>query len=270
MAHHRLEDSVTKKSALRLAFEALPFYDFLENAWLVVRKPEITDENLDKSSLRYAGHNFIASLFLVTTVAAFIQYLLPQLFEIGLGQLINPVYLSLVLAVHAVVFAFILSIVSSVALLPQKPAFHHLIAHQVIQVYSILNLLVVVMFWVGINRILKTGNMQSASSSLDLWLGGGIGVLALYLGWRLLVRPLWNYTARYYTKGIALGITAIVLVTSLSASSYAAFGFGDLVINKSAFCKQLYEGKKKRGELESSVDEQCFIGHCIGLKVHKP
>lgn len=260
---------MTKKSALRLAFEALPFHDFLEKGWLFVRKPDITSESLENSSLRYAGHNFIASLFLITTSVAFVQYLLPQLFEADISQLINPVYLSLALAVQAIVFAFVLFIVSSVSLLPKKPAFHHLIAHQVIQTYAVLNLLVVVMFWVGMNRILKTGNIQAASSSLDLWLGGGVGMLALCLSWRLLVRPLWNYTAKYYTKSIALGVTAVVLVVSLWAHLYITFGFGDLVINKSAFCKQLYEVKKQRGELDSSIDEQCFIGRCMTQKVHE-
>ncbi len=103
-----------KKSALRLAFEALPFHDFLEKAWVFIRNPEITGEILENSSLSYAGHNFIASIFMVTTVVAFVQYLLPQLFKINLGQLINPVYLSLVLAVQAIIFSFIVAVASVV------------------------------------------------------------------------------------------------------------------------------------------------------------
>ncbi len=258
-----------KKSALRLAFEALPFHDFIEKAWLFIGNPEIRGENLGESSLRYAGHNFIASLFLVTLVATFVQYLLPQLFDIDLGQLINPVYLSLVLAFQTIIFAFILAFVSSISLLLKKPAFHHLIVHQVIQAYSVLNVLIVVMFWIGMNRILKTGDIQSASSGLDLWLGGGVGILALYLSWRLLINPLWNYTAKYYERNIGLGVTAVVLVTSFWANSFVVFNFGDFVVNKSAVCKELYEIKKQRGE-GLSIDEQCFMGHCMIQNAHKP
>ncbi len=261
---------MARKSAIRLAFEALPFYDFLEKSWLFVRKPEITGESLDNSSLRYAGHNFIASLFLVTTVVAFVQYLLPQLFEVDLIQLVNAVYLSLVLAVQAVVFAFIVAIVASISLLPKKPAFHYLIAHQVIQVYAVLNLLIVVMFWIGMNRILKTGSIQSASSPLDLWLGGSVGILALYLSWRLLIRPLWSYNAKHYSKNVALGVSTIILIVSFWANSYAAFGFGELVINKPAVCKQLYEIKNQQREIDAILDEQCFIDHCMNQIVNEP
>lgn len=261
---------MSKKSWLRLSFEALPFHDFLEKVWQFLRKPEIAGDNLENSSLRYAGQNFIASLLLVTTAVAFVQYLLPQLFEIDLGQLINLVYLSLVLAVQAIVFAFILAIVSSIFLFPRKPTFHHLVVHQTIQTYAVLNLLVVVMFWIGMNRILKAGNLQAASSALDLWLGGGVGIISLWLSWRLLVKPLWKYTAKHYAKNAAVGITGLVLVSSLWVNSYITFGFGEFVINKSAVCKQLYEAKKQRGEVEPSVNEQCFIGHCMSLKLREP
>ncbi len=261
---------MNKKSPARLAFEALPFHEFLERAWSFVRNPEITGENLENSSLRYAGHNFIASLFLVTTFLAFIQYLLPELFDIDFGQLVNPVYLSLVLAVQAIVFAFILAIVTSIALLPQRPALHHLIVHQALQVYAVVNFLIVVMFWIGINRILKTGDIHSASGSLDLWLGGGVAIVALYFSWRLLFKPLWKYISKYYANRASFGVMAVVIAVTLWANSYAVFGFSDLVINKPAFCKQLYEQKKQRGEVPSNVDEQCFIGHCMSWKENEP
>jgi hypothetical protein len=261
---------VSKKSWLRLAFEALPFHDFLDKVRQFIREPEITGESLENSSLRYAGHNFIASLFLVTTVVAFVQYLLPQLFEVDLGQLINPVYLSLVLAAQAIIFAFILSIASSISLLPKKSGFHHLVAHQTIQAYAVLNLLVVVMLWIGMNRVLKTENLQAASSVLDLWLGGCVGVIALWLSWRLLVMPLWKYTAKHYATNAAMAVTAVVLVSSFWVNSYAVLGFSEFVINKPAVCKQLYEAKKQRGEIEPTVDEQCFIGHCMSQKLREP
>jgi ABC-type amino acid transport system permease subunit len=261
---------MSNKSWLQLAFEALPFHDSLEKMWQFVRKPEIEGGSLKDSLLRYSGQNFIASLFLVSTVVALVQYLLPQLFEINIGQLINPLYLTLLLAIHAIVFAFILGFFSTISLLPKQPAFQHLVVHQTIQSYAVLNLLVVVLFWLGTNRVLKTGDLQEASSELDLWLGGGVGVIALWLSWRLLMKPLWKYIAKHYAPKIAFGVTAIVLFTSSWTNSYVVFNFGDLVINKSAVCKQLYETKKQRGDIEPSVDEHCFVGHCINLMLSEP
>ena len=256
---------MTNKSWLRLVFEALPFHDFLEKSWRFICRPEIEGDSLENSSLRYAGHNFIASLFLVTTVVAFVQYLLPQLFEVDLGQLINPVYLSVILAVQAIVFGFILAIVISILLIPKKPAIHHLVAHQTLQAYAVLNLLVVVLFWIGMNRILKTGNLEEASSALDHWLGGLAGLIVLWLSWRLLVKPLWHYIAAYYTRKTALGVTAIAFFLSSWVNSFSVVDFGDFVINKSAVCKQIYETKKLHGEITSSVDEQCFVGRCMSI-----
>lgn len=261
---------MSNKSWIRLAFEALPFHDFAEKSWHFVRRPEINGESLEDSSLRYSVQNFIASLLLVTAVVAFVQYLLPQLFEIDLGQLINPLYLTVLLAIQAIVFSFILGVISSISLLPQKPTFHHLIVHQSIQVYAVLNIVAVVLFWIGMNRILKTGDPYEATSQLDLWLGGGLALFACWLIWRLLVKPLWRYMANHYTTKIATGVTTIVLVSSFWINSYMAFDFGELVINKAAVCKQLYEFKLLRGELDPSVDEQFFVGHCVDLYFSEP
>ncbi|MDV6318706.1 hypothetical protein [Chromohalobacter sp. HP20-39] len=261
---------MSNKSWIRLAFEAIPFHDFAEKICHFVRRPEISGESLEDSSLRYSGQNFIASLFLVTAVVAFVQYLLPQLFEIDLGQLINPLYLTMLLAIQAIVFSLILGVISSISLLPKKPTFHHLIFHQTIQAYAVLNLVVVVLFWMGMNRVLTTGDPQEASSQLGLWIGGGLGLFAFWLIWRLLVKPLWRYMANHYTTKIAVGVTAIVLASSSWTNSYVFFGFGDLVINKAAVCKQLYESKLLRGELDPSVDEQFFVGHCMDLNLSEP
>ncbi|MEX1221146.1 MAG: hypothetical protein WEA82_03415 [Idiomarina sp.] len=261
---------MSNKSWIRLAFEAMPFHGFAEKIWHFVRRPEINGESLEDSSLRYSGQNFIASLYLVTAVVAFVQYLLPQLFEIDLDQLINPLYLTMLLAVQAIVFSLILGVISSISLLPKKTTFHHLIVHQTIQAYAVLNLVVVVLFWMGMNRVLKTGDPQAATSQLDLWLGGGLALFAFWLIWRLLVKPLWRYIANHYTTKIAAGVTIIVLVSSSWANSYVIFGFGELVINKVAVCEQLYESKLLRGELDPSVDEQCFVGHCIALNISEP
>lgn len=261
---------MSNKSWTRLALEALPFHDFLENIWHFIRRPDIKGESLKGSSLRCSGQNFIASLFLVTAVVSSAQYALPQLFDIDLGQLINPLYLIILLAIQAIMFALILGFVSSILLLPKKPAFHYLIVHQTIQAYAVLNLLVVVLFWIVINRVLKTGDPQEASIELDLWLGGGASIITLWLSWRLLVKPLWRYIASHYATKTAVGATALVLVSSSWANSYVVFGFGDLVINKSAVCRQLYESKMLRGEIDAYVDEQCFVGRCMDQDLGGP
>ncbi|WP_341645182.1 hypothetical protein [Thauera sp. SDU_THAU2] len=270
MPSKQKESSTSTKSWLRLAFEALPFHEFLERICHFMRTPEIKGSKPEESSLRHSGQNFITSLFLVSAVVTFVQYLLPHLFEIDLGQLINPLYLALLLAIQAIIFAFILGFFSSISLLPRKPAFHHLVIHQTIQAYAVLNLLVVILFWIVINRILETGDPQEASSTLDLWLGGIIGAVTLWLIWRLLFRPLWRYTTNYYTKKTAFGITAIALISTSWANSYIAFDLSSLVINKTALCKQLYTMKKQRGEIDQSVDEQCFMGHCLSFEPSKP
>lgn len=250
------------KSALRLAFEAVPFHEFIERSWRFICKPDITGESLENSSLRYAGSSFVSSFFLVVTFAVIFQSLFPQIFKLDIGQLVNPVYLSIALGLQAIVFSLILASISSVLLFPKKPTFHYLVAHQAVQVCAVMNLLVVVVFWIGVNRVLENGDIKSSSSMLDLLLGGGLAILAFYFSWRLLVRPLWNYMARYYEKRFALGMAVAVVSVTLWVNSYAVFGFGELIINESALCKQLYEIKRQRGEVDASVDEQYLIRRC--------
>lgn len=251
-----------KKSYFRLMFEGVPFHSFFEDLWLFIRNPEIVGERSKDSSLHYSGKNLVTSLVLVATIIVFFKYLFPGLFSVEVA-LINPFYLAVLLLVQTVVFAFILSIITSIFLIAHKRTFHYLIALQAIQAYAVLNLFLVVMLWLVINRVLKTGNVQEPSSSLDLWLGGFLAVVVFWFVWRLLINPLWGYAARYYSKKIALGITVAVISVSGWLSSYAILDFGEWVINKPALCKQIFETKKQQGKLDPSVDEWCFIGHCM-------
>ncbi len=250
------------KSALRLAFEAVPFHEFIDRSWRFICKPDITGESLENSSLRYAGSSFVSSFFLVVTFAVIFQGLFPQIFKLDIGQLVNPVYLSIALGFQAIVFSLILASISSVLLFPKKPTFHYLVAHQAVQVCAVMNLLVVIIFWICVNRMLYAGDIKTSSSMLDLLLGGGLAILAFYFSWRLLFRPLWNYMARYYEKRFALGMAVAVFSVTFWVNSYAVFGFGELIINESALCKQLYEIKRQRGEVDASVDEQYLIRRC--------
>lgn len=243
-------------------FEAVPFHGNFENLWFFIRNPEIVGERTEDSPLHNSGQNFLISLMLLTTIMAFVQYLFPQLFQVDLA-LINPIPLSLLLAIQTVVFAFILALTTSLSLFMKKTAFHYLVAHQVIQAYAVLNFFLVVLFWLGINRIVKIGNAHEASSTLDLWFGGILGLAVLWLSWHLLISPLWGYTARYYSKKIALGITVTVLSVSVWLNSYFIIDFGEWVINKPVLCKMIFEAKKQQGEIDSSIDESCFIGHCM-------
>lgn len=80
---------------------------------------------------------------------------------------------------------------------------------------------------------------------------------------RLLAKPLWHYIARYYNKTFSFILLIIVIGATLWINKHASFGFGNLIINKSEFCKQLYEVKRKSGEIPPSVDAECFIGKCM-------
>jgi len=156
-----------------------------------------------------------------------------------------------------------LSFITSLVLIAKEPRFHHLIIHQTLHSYAVANFIIIVIFAIGVNRALVTGDILRATNSIDLWVGGLFGASALYLIWRLLAKPLWHYIARYYNKTFSFVLLIIVIVVTLWINKHASFGFGNLIINKSEFCKQLYEIKRKSDEIPPSVDAECFIGKCM-------
>lgn len=255
-----------KDNIAKLTFKALPFHEFLERIWAFMRNPFFDGREVSNSPLRFAYRDFVDSLLLVVAFLTFIKYLIPSLFNIDPVPLINPIYLAFLLAINAVIFSFILSAVTSCFLAPKKLLFHNVIVYQTLRAYAVINLLIVLIVALGINRIIITGDMKVATNSIDLWIGGITGTIALYLSWRLLVKPLWFYIAAHYRKGISFMLSAIVIFLSLFINKQLPFGVGEMVINKPEFCKQLFEIKKKKGEIAASVDADCFIGKCIELK----
>lgn len=251
-----------EKSSLRLALEAIPFFEFLESSWAFVKNPEIKGEALSDSLLIYAGQNFVKSLFLVTLVMAAVGYGFPHMFDVDIGKLINPLYLSGLLVVHALILAIVLATFTSFALLPKGPKLHYLVGHQVVQAYAVLNLFVIAMFWIAVNHVLKAGDPWKPTGDADMVLSGTLAVTAMYLAWRLIVSPIWRYTRRYYSKGIAISVTAAIFSASSWATHFTAFGFSDLVINKPIMCKLAYEQNKRKG-LSGSGDEACFLDTCL-------
>ncbi|MDR6236453.1 hypothetical protein [Pseudomonas oryzihabitans] len=228
---------------MRLAFEEVPFHRFIERCWWFICKPNIVGCRLKESHLQYAAANFVASIFLVAMVAAAVQYLLPDLFNFNISQMVNFLYLPLIIALQGIALSLIVCVLSSILLFPKKSGFHFLIFHQAILAHSVLNVLFVAIFWLMMNRVLNGGSVNSASSTLDLLLGGGLGALCLCLSLRLLIIPLWHYFARYYERRAALGGALAVIGVALWVNSYVVFDFGSMIINKSVLYRQLCEVK---------------------------
>ncbi len=243
-------DKNKKKSIPETSFDGIPNSNFWKRLWLFIVSPNMPTDDLENSNLKkYALKNLIASFFLTFGVVYFIEHLIPNLFKTNVSTIINPVYLSINIALQAVAFGIILSIASSVILLLKERKIHKIIFFQVIQVYTVLNLIITLLFWISLNRILNTGNINISINNIDYWLGGVIGLLVFILFFRLLFNPLWKYIKQYYSKYLALVFTILALSSTFWVNGYVYPYFSlnsDLIIKKQKACSQLYEIRNKK------------------------
>lgn len=258
-----MEEDKKDKTAARHTFEALSRSGLLERLWQFVRKPDIVGERESESGLLYAGKNCAISVLVVTSFAAFVDRLVPKLFDIDVMRIFDPFWLGMTLATQVLLFAATLAGTGSLALLPHGVRLHRLLAFQVVQVYAVLHFPTILMLGIAADRIVRFGDLRETAGTGDLLFGGALAFLVFYLAWRLLFRPVAHYMARYYRKSVAAFVAILVFGCTFAVNAYTAFGFGDLMIDREGLCRVFYEVGRENGQIELTVDEACFIGQCI-------
>lgn len=251
------------RDSSQLAFETLPFYETGSRLWRFIMDPEIRGENLRDSTLVYAGRDFLDSIFIVVAFLAVVESLTSQFYPAKAVEMIDPVYLVLMLSIQAFVFGMICASLVSIILLARARQFHWLIFHHTLRTHAVLVFLVALIFWLLLQRVIVVQGMAKPINSFDLWFGGILGVLVVYLTWRLFGKPLYRYFLRYFGFYSSAPLALLVFVVALCVNAFIRLDFEQHMIDKPSWCNQLFmrslEGEKSSGS-ESYTE---FMTNCL-------
>lgn len=194
-----------------------------------------------------------------------LKNLIPGYLQINPLPLINEYIFFILLATTTVLFSFILTTICSFFLILKKIKFHHPIFNRSITVYAFLNILIITICIIMINRLMVTDNMLVATGNLDFWIANTVVVLAFSITLITLIIPLAIYLNQYYNKKISyiMSITAVVIASS--ANPVLATSYFKYAINQGELCKQLVEIKFKEQLETGALNKDCIIGKCLTI-----
>lgn len=253
-----------KMNKNKKAFNAFSFSEFISSILSFIRNPRIVGKNANTVTSEVARRDFIASLLLTTAFLGFVKQLMPSLFAIDPAPTINSVYLFITVTIEALTYGFILTAIFSLLFIFKGRNWHSKLFEQVLRTYAVVNLPFMIIIALVIQRAITTQNMKTPENIWDFFVGGVLGVLVIVLIVWLLVVPLIQYIAHYYKNAIAIGfIFFIGIIPTYYSKAQIDFGIADNIINQKAFCKELFQYKKEKGEFKQAIDESCFIGKCV-------
>ncbi|TOY93396.1 hypothetical protein [Vibrio fluvialis] len=246
--------------------KAFPGKDFFPRMYYFLKRPEMLDGEWELSPLKNAGENIVTSLILVVTFTSFVDQLLSNSGVISFPSIVSPAYLSINMAIGALIFAsvfwFVLMCLTSI----KKKGCYPLYFLQVLQTYSVVNFFVVSLFWIGIQLIITKDFLGFEPNPLLLTLAGITALTAFYISYRLLIVPVVNYISTYFQRWVSWVFIIIALSITLTINKVVSFPVGaDLIIDKLSLCEYLFKIKSEQDPSLESM-KSCLIGKCVAGK----
>jgi len=242
---------------------ALPGYNFIKEMYYFFKNPEMLDGEWESAPLNKSGANLVASLLLVGTLTGVLSWLLKDNTSIDFNKVINPVYLTLILSLRAIIFGAIFWILSFLLTYLKKKSLHTVYFMQVIQTYSLLNFFIVLGLWFSINKEIKTSVNEQSMGFLDSLITLCFAFTIFYLSYRLLFKPSYRYLSKYYPKPLALFFMVCIIFSSIILNKYINLGIGNKILNKNETCQEVQK-YKKQGLMNKSTENQ-YINRCLAL-----
>lgn len=258
--------SEQRKTTLDWAMDALSINKFLREMYKFVLNPAMMDGEWEHAPLKKALRNLIYSLAYVGAFISILSWFLQNSDVVDFPTIINPVGLTLILAMQAIIFAVIFWVIASALTNLKRRGWHHLYFMQVLQTYALINFFVISLFWIALNRIIFTGDSRLAINAWDLSIGGVLAVIVIVLLFRLLIIPVKNYLSQYYRLLTSWLLTIAILLVTFIANAYFHPGVGNRLINAKVFCE--YSSSRKAELMSLDIHQKNKItGYCMELMI---
>lgn len=221
----------------------------------------VKNPKIDIESLEYSLVDFIISIATVFFIVALLKNLLPVYWVIDPIKLFNFHIFALLLTVNTFIFSSILLIFFFVLDKLKKIDNYNLVFYQGFRAYSIINLLIVILFIILVNKLMQ--------NKLNDWsfIEGAFGIycilIGLYLFFRLLINPISILLQTSFSKNISFTIAFISVLMAGFANEPVFKNYFINIIDKPEFCKQYIEINYMEDIVSMRKNKDCMIGTCI-------
>ncbi|MFE4127281.1 hypothetical protein ACFX4S_21620 [Kosakonia sp. YIM B13605] len=252
-----------KNEILQKAVEIIPAKDFYHDMATFIRHPEIYDGEHEYTPLQNALANLFKSLMSLLLLITLIKGLmLDNSLIADFNSVINPLALQVILFIHAMTATIAFGSTISILTFLSEGKIYKVYFLQVIQTWSIISLLALILSWMALNRLLENGTTNIAINSFDLWFGGFIGLLIFYLLGRLIVKPVFNHLRQKYNTFISTIIVFVGMAIALLSIAYIPTGLSDYLVSKKALCNIVYQ-KNIQPEFDNARNKNIFLTQCL-------
>ena len=243
--------------------EVFPGFDFILRMVDFIKSPQMLDGEWEASPLKLAGKNFVSSFFVISILTTGINLLFSNGDVFPFSSIVNPIYMSFVVSIDAIIFACIFWLLLAVVTSFKSKGFHAPYFLQVLQTYSVVNFLIVFMMGISINVSITHKILGQESSLITQIAAGVLAVLSFSASAWLLLAPTAKYLQTYYSKFVSWMLVIAVGYTAMSVNQNASFSFShDFIIDKPKFCEYLFQIQSKENS-DMLVNKSCIIGNCI-------
>ena len=230
--------------------------------WSVVQNPVIPVGRTPGSTLIEAA----VDLFTVTAASGALVgvgfALIPGLLDIEPDELVNWPLFVLMLLTNAAGFAVTLYLVCLPLLaIPARHAHLQLLTHT-LYVYSILNILVTILFVLAVDRIVVNSSVIEPTSQLDLLLGGLVGIVAIALVIRGLALALARYLRNYYSRACAFACAFAAMIVASSLNPVIASGYFEHVLEREDLCSAIVSVRYQPELASGQYSRDCLVASC--------
>lgn len=251
------------KSFLINALSIMPGYDFLSEMYIFIKHPEIYDGTHEYAPLVNSGANLFKSILMVGSLITAFSFLSIKVAPIASFKLIfNQLYWYILLLIQPIKFGVFFWLCMSTVTRFKRKVWHSVYFLQVLQAYSVINIMVFFVFCIAVNRILLTGDFNKPSGNIDFTISLILGVIFLIFIYRLLISPSFNYLSRYYKRSVS----AIIIIISISISSYLSSQIklidGKEIVNDKEFRELIYDLKINSLNI-NETSKKLYLNKCI-------
>lgn len=248
---------------IKHALNVIPGVKFYNDMITFIRHPEIYDGIEEYTPLKNALGNLLKSTLAISVVITLIKWsMLNNSLIANLELVINPLVLYISLFSRAIVISFIFWSSVSILSFATNRKISILYFLQTLQVWSVLNPLGIILFWVALNRVIENGNSEEAVNSLDFLFGIGVSTCSFILIYKLLLRPVYIHLKYVLRIKNPLITTLTGISIAFISNIYLPNLFSKAMINEKSMCSLLYQ-KQKEKLLNHSVTEAKFMFDCL-------
>ena len=185
------------KDIIKNAINSVPGNEFYREMLTFLLRPAIYDGMHEYAPLKNPLGNLVKSIIAAGVIVTFIKYLMQGYSIVAdIELVINPFVLYLSLFVRAIITAvfFGLGICFITWLTDRKRTFLYTL--QVIQAWSLMNLMIIALFWIALHRIFVTGTSLIATSNNDLIAGLILSTIVFILIFKTVLSPVYFHLKR--------------------------------------------------------------------------